>query len=247
MNAVLGPDARARLECPMPGTESARKATIGFGGQEPMSREIRKAIIELKRDEIDRLVEARIEAGEDPLQVLDECREGMNAVGDLYQKGDYFLAELILSAEVFKAAVAILEPHLARVRPPERLGTVLLATLKGDIHDLGKNIFATMLEAQGFEIVDMGVDVPPKRVLEKVEETRPDFVGFSALISTAFDSMKEAVDILAASGLRERLKIMLGGGVTNATVKDYVGADFQTVDATEGVRFCMNTMEGERR
>jgi len=212
-----------------------------------MSQEIRKAIIELKRDEIASLVNARLANGEDPLQVLNECREGMNAVGDLYQSGDYFLAELMLSAEVFKAAVAILEPHLARVRPPERLGRVLLATLKGDIHDLGKNIFATMLKAQGFEIVDMGVDVPPKLVLEKVKETRPDFVGFSALISTAFDSMKEAVDMLKEDHLRDQLTIMVGGGVTNSTVKDYVGANFQTVDATEGVRYCMNTMEGRRR
>jgi methylmalonyl-CoA mutase cobalamin-binding domain/chain len=212
-----------------------------------MSREIRKAIIELKRDEITSLVTARLENGKDPLRVLNECREGMNAVGDLYQRGDFFLAELMLSAEVFKAAVAILEPHLARVRPPELLGKVLLATLKGDIHDLGKNIFATLLKAQGFEIVDMGVDVPPKLVLEKVKETRPDFVGFSALISTAFESMKEAVDILEANGLRDRLAIMVGGGVTNSTVKDYVGADFQSVDATEGVRYCMKMLEGERR
>ena len=211
-----------------------------------MSQEIRKAIIELKRDQITSLVDARLEKGEDPLQVLNECRGGMNAVGDLYQRGDYFLAELMLSAEVFKAAVAILEPHLARVRPPEVLGKVLLATLKGDIHDLGKNIFATMLKAQGFEIVDMGVDVPPKLVLEKVKETRPDFVGFSALISTAFDSMKEAVDVLKEDSLRDQLTIMVGGGVTNSTVKDYVGADFQTVDATEGVRYCMNVIEGER-
>jgi methylmalonyl-CoA mutase cobalamin-binding domain/chain len=212
-----------------------------------MSQEIRKAIIELKRDEITSLVKARLERGEDPLQVLDECREGMNAVGDLYQEGDYFLAELMLSAEVFKAAVAILEPHLARIRPPELLGRVLLATPKGDIHDLGKNIFATMLEAQGFEIVDMGVDVSPNLVLAKVKETRPDFVGFSTLISTTFDSMKEAVDMLEANDLRNRLAIMVGGGVTNSTVKDYVGADFQTVDATEGVRYCMNMVEGKRR
>jgi methylmalonyl-CoA mutase cobalamin-binding domain/chain len=212
-----------------------------------MSREIKKAIIELKRDEITGLVNARLEKGDDPLQVLNECRDGLNAVGDLYQRGDYFLAELMLSAEVFKAAVAILEPHLARVRPPELVGKVLLATLKGDIHDLGKNILATLLKAQGFEIVDMGVDVPPKLVLEKVKETRPDFVGFSALISTAFDTMKEAVVMLEANGLRDRLRIMVGGGVTNSTVKDYVGADFQTVDATEGVRYCMKMLEGERR
>jgi len=210
-----------------------------------MSQELRKAIVELRRDEIRSLVKARIDKGEDPLQILNECRQGMNAVGDLYQKGDYFLAELMLSAEVFKGAVAILEPHLARARPSKPLGKVLLATLKGDIHDLGKNIFATMLKAQGFEIIDMGVDVPPKLVLEKVKETSPDFVGFSALITNAFDSMKEAVDMLEANSLRDQFKIMVGGGVTNLSVKDYIGADFQTVDAMKGVRYCMDIIKGE--
>ena len=210
-----------------------------------MSQELMKAIVELKRDEIKGLVKARIDKGEDPLQILNECRQGMNEVGDLYQKGDYFLAELMLSAEVFKGAVALLEPHLARARPSKPLGKVLLATLKGDIHDLGKNIFATMLKAQGFEIIDMGVDVHPKLVLEKVKETSPDFVGFSALISNAFDSMKEAVDTLEANSLRDQFKIMVGGGVTNSSVKDYIRADFQTIDAMEGVRYCMDTIKGE--
>jgi methanogenic corrinoid protein MtbC1 len=196
----------------------------------------------LKRDEVIRTVEARLESGEDPLKILDQCRQGMSTVGDLFQAGDYYLAELMLSAEVFKAAVAILNPQLKKAGPSESQGKVVLGTLKGDIHDLGKNIFATLLNAHGFEVHDLGVDVSPTSVLEKVKEVRPEFLGFSALITYAFDSMKEAADQLREAGLRDQLKLMVGGGVTSPQVKDYIGADFQTVDAAEGVKYCMEIM-----
>lgn len=202
-------------------------------------------IVELKRDEAAEAVRTRLEKGEDPIQVLEECRKGMTIVGDRFQAGEYFLAELLLSAEIFKRAVAILDPHLAQARSSKPLGKVVLATLKGDIHDLGKNIVATLLRAHAFEVHDLGVDVAPALVIEKVRETRPDFVGFSVLITTAFDSMKEAANMLATAGLRDQLKIMVGGGVTTPVVKDYVGADFQTVDAMEGVTYCMKVMGGK--
>jgi methanogenic corrinoid protein MtbC1 len=117
--------------------------------------------------------------------------------------------------------------------------------LRGDIHDLGKNIVATLLRAQGFEVYDLGVDVDPAVVVKKVKETRPEFVGFSVLITTAFDSMKEAADMLVEAGLRRQLKLMIGGGVTTPMVRDYVGADFQTTDAMEGVAYCMKAMRGK--
>jgi methylmalonyl-CoA mutase cobalamin-binding domain/chain len=210
-----------------------------------MAGELSTYVVELKRDEVIQTIKARLDKGEDPLEILDECRLGMTTVGDRFQAGDYYLAELMLSAEVFTAAVAILDPHLAKARPSEPLGKVLLVTLKGDIHDLGKNIVATLLEAHGFEVHDLGVDVPPARVLEKVKEVQPDLVGFSALITNAFDSMKEAADLLQEAGLRNRLKLMVGGGVTTTDVKDYIGADFQTVDATEGVAYCRKVMGGK--
>jgi len=212
-----------------------------------MSGELSNAIVELKRDEVAAAVKSRAEKGEDPIQILEECRRGMTIVGERFQKGDYFLAELMLSAEIFKAATAILEPSLARVRPSEPLGSVVLATMKGDIHDLGKNIVAIMLKAQGFEVHDLGVDVAPGLVVDKVRETAPDFVGFSALITTSFDSMKQAAEMLHEAGLRGQFKLMIGGGVTTPAVRDYVGADFQTTDATEGVAYCIDVMTGERR
>ena len=210
-----------------------------------MSEELAKLLVELKRDEALDLVKTKIKKGEDAIRILENCRQGMSIVGDLYEKGDYFLAEMILSAEIFKEAVAILNPYLIKSAPEKPLGKVILATLQGDIHDLGKNIVATMLRAQGFEVNDLGVDVDPIQVIEKVKEISPDFLGFSALITTSFKGMKEAAEMLEEAGLRDKLKLMVGGGVTTPMVKEYIGADFQTLDAIQGVKYCIKTIGGK--
>jgi len=202
-------------------------------------------IVDLKRDEAIALVKGKVDQGEDPLIIMEECRCGMTTVGDRFQQGDYYLAELMLSAEIFKAVAAILEPHLAKVSPEKPRGKVILATMKGDIHDLGKNIVATLLRAHSFEVHDLGVDVPPAVLFDSVKLIKPDFVGFSVLITLAFDSMKEATNMLEQAGIRDQFKLMIGGGVTTPTLKDYIGADFQTVDATEGVVYCMRTTGGQ--
>jgi len=201
-------------------------------------------VIEFEQDAVEEAVRNRAEKGDDPLKILEECRKGMTIVGDRFQKGDYYLAELMLSGAIFKSAMSILQPYLIKARPSKPLGKVTLATLKGDIHDLGKDIVATLLKAHGFEVQDLGVDVPPDRVIENVKETKPDFVGFSALISTAFHSMKNAADMLTEAGLRNQVKLMVGGGVTTPLVRDYVGADFQTTDAMQGVEYCLKASGG---
>ena len=212
-----------------------------------MNSDLAAAIVELRRDEVLAEIKSRMAGGQDPLRTLEECRQGMATVGERFQKGDYFLAELMLSAEIFKEAMTILHPHLAKSRPTKPLAKVVLATLKGDIHNLGKDIMATLLEAHGFEVHDLGVDVPPSLVLAKVREIKPQFVGFSALITTAFPYMKEAAEMMREAGLRQEIKLMIGGGVTTAMTKEYVGADFQTTDAMEGVAYCLNEMEGRTR
>lgn len=204
-----------------------------------MSEELAAALVELRRDEVLKTVKDRTDRGDDPLKILEECRRGMTIVGDRFQSGEFYLAEMMLAAEIFKGVVSILDPHMEKVRPPRPLGKVVLATMKGDIHDLGKDILATLLRAQGFEVHDLGVDVLPSVVLDKVKEVQPEFVGFSALITSAFASMKEASELLVESGLRDRLRLMVGGGVTTPTVKEHIGADFQTLDAMEGVNYCL--------
>lgn len=211
-----------------------------------MSEALSLALVALKRDEVVALVKTRAASGEDPFAILEECRHGMNVVGERFQAGDYYLAELLLSAEIFKAAVAILDPYLAKAGPHEPLGTVVLATMRGDIHDLGKNIVATLLRAYGFDVHDLGVNVAPALLVEKVKQIRPDFVGLSVLLTTAFGSMKEAVELLVQAGVRNQLTLLIGGGVTTPAVKEYVGADFQTTDATEGVAYCVRTANDTR-
>ncbi len=210
-----------------------------------MPQELAEALVELKRDTVLSAVKSRAAGGEDPLQIVEECRQGMTMVGERFRSGDYFLAELILSGETFKEAVGILKPYLAHARPAVPLGKVVLATMKGDIHDLGKNILGILLEAQGFQVFDLGVDVQPISVVDKVKEVKPDFVGFSALITSAFPSMKEAAELLEEAGLRAQVKLMIGGGVTSPIVKEYVGADFHTLDAAEGVAYCLQTKGGK--
>jgi len=210
-----------------------------------MSESLPIALVELRLDDVLDEVKSRVRRGEDALQVLEDCRRGMTIVGDRFQKGEYFLAELMLSAEIFKKAVTILDPHLDKARSSKPTGKVVLATLKGDVHDLGKNILVTLFKAQGFEVYDLGVDVEPAVIVEKVKEVRPDFVGFSTLITTAFGHMKEAAEMLQEAGLRAHLKLLIGGAVTTPMVKDYVGADFQTLDAVEGLRYCVAVIEGK--
>jgi len=210
-----------------------------------VSEDLCTAIVELDADAVPAIVTRRLEAGEDALEILEDCRRGMIVVGERFREGEYFLSELIISAELFKKAVALLDPELAKARSSEITGKVVLATMKGDIHDLGKNILTTLLRVHAFEVHDLGVDVEPREVIEKVREVEPDFVGFSSLITSSYASTKQAVEMLEAEGLRDGLQILLGGGVTTADLKEYVGADFQTLDAAAGVAFCLEQMAGE--
>lgn len=211
-----------------------------------MLEDLATGFVELKKNEVLETINARIERGDDVLDLLGDARRGMTAVGDQFQEGTLYLAEMMLAAEIFKEVVAMLKPHLDRARPPEPLGTVVLATPKGDIHDLGKDILAILLQGQGFEVFDLGVDVHPSLIIEKVREVKPDFVGFSALITTAFASMKQTTEIFEKEDLRDTFKLMVGGGVTSPMLKDHIGADFQTTDAMEGLAYCLKVMEEKR-
>jgi 5-methyltetrahydrofolate--homocysteine methyltransferase len=201
-------------------------------------------LVELEREKLLSEVNERLNQKEDPLKIFEECKQGMELVGEKYKNKEYFLAELMLSGDLFREAMELIEPYLGKMQPEEDVkGKILLATIKGDIHDLGKNILATLLKLEGFEVYDLGVDVNPDIVIEKVKEIQPDFLGFSSLLTITFDPMKEVIDKLEKAGLRDKLKIMVGGGITTPLVKDFVGADFQTVDAMEGVQFCLETIK----
>ena len=209
-----------------------------------MISDLTNNLVELEREKVLSEVKERLNRNEDPLKIFEECKQGMELVGEKYKKKEYFLAELMLSGDLFREAMELIEPYLGEMKPEEDIkGKILLATIQGDIHDLGKNILATLLKLEGFEVYDLGVDVNPDIVIEKIKEIQPDFLGFSSLLTITFDPMKEVIDKLEKAGLRDKLKILVGGGITTPLVKDYIGADFQTIDAMEGVQFCLETIK----
>lgn len=209
-----------------------------------MTSDLTKNLVELERDKVLSEVKERLNHNEDPMKIFEECKEGMELIGEKYKKKEYFLAELMLSGDLFREVMEIIEPKLGKVQIEGDIkGKVLLATIQGDIHDLGKNILGTLLKIEGFEVHDLGVDVNPDIIVEKVREIQPDFLGFSALLTITFDPMKEVIDKLEKAGLRDKMKILVGGGITTPLVKDYTGADFQTVDAMEGVEYCLEIIK----
>ena len=162
--------------------------------------------------------------GTDPLQIFDACRKGMVAVGERYETGDYYVSDLMLAAEIFKQVTAILEPAMAGTVAETR-GTVVIGTVQGDIHDIGKDLVVGMLRAGGFDVHDLGVDVAPAAFVSKVQETGAQVLALSGLLTIAFDSMKATVAAADGAGLRPAVKIMVGGGPVDETVCRYTGAD----------------------
>jgi methanogenic corrinoid protein MtbC1 len=200
-----------------------------------MSGELMKAIAELEEKEALKLTKEKLDRGEEPHLILDESRSGMEIVGKRFGEGTYFLPELIFSAEIFKEITEIVKPRLKKDVQTKRLGKAIIGTVAGDIHDIGKDIVVFMLDVNGFEVYDLGVDVPPKKFVEKIRETNARVVGLSGFLTLAFDSMKETVDVIKAAGLRDKVKIMIGGGQIDEEIKKYTGADAYGKDAMAAV------------
>jgi methylmalonyl-CoA mutase cobalamin-binding domain/chain len=199
---------------------------------------IAEALSGLHFEDVKDFADQAIKGGQDPMRILEECRAGMEIVGELYSAGVYFLAELIIAGEIFKEVVADLEPLLAEGRLHAVLGPVVIGTPQGDIHDIGKNIVTTLLRVAGFEVHDLGVDVAPEAFVREVSSSGARVVAMSALITPTFDSMREVVESLAESGLREGRFVIIGGGPTTPEVRDYVGADAWTLNPKQGVDLC---------
>jgi methanogenic corrinoid protein MtbC1 len=209
-----------------------------------MSGELIEAIAELEEKEALRLTKEKLNRGEEPRLILDESRSGMEIVGERFSEGTYFLPELIFSAEIFREITEIVKPRLRKDVQAKRLGKVIIGTVAGDIHDIGKDIVVFMLDVNGFEVYDLGVDVSPKKFVEKIRETNAPVVGLSGFLTLAFDSMKETVDIIRAAGLRDKVKIMIGGGQIDEEIKKYTGADAYGKDAMAAVSLTKAWLRG---
>jgi methanogenic corrinoid protein MtbC1 len=197
----------------------------------------------MKEKEALQIADEFLAKGEDPNKILDLSSEAMQVVGERYQEGTYFLPELIMSGEMLRKIGEVLKPHLAaRQDQTKKLGTVVLGTVRGDIHDIGKDIVGFMLEVNGFEVVDLGIDQPEENFVEAVKEHHPQVLALSGFLSVAFDSMKSTIEQVEAAGLRKDLRVIIGGGQMDDTVRKYTGADAYGDDAMAAVAFAKDTV-----
>jgi methanogenic corrinoid protein MtbC1 len=200
-----------------------------------MSDKLVHAIADMREEEALKLVKEMVESGAEPMAILDAAREAMGIVGQRYEEGTYFLPELMLSGEMLNQITDILKPELAKLPEIKRHGKVLIGTVRGDIHDIGKNIVTFMLDVNGFEVLDLGVDVSPQQFVEAIQDFGPQVIGLSGFLTLAFDTMKETVEAIEKAGLRDGVKIMIGGGQVNEEIQKYAGADAYGRDAMAGV------------
>jgi methanogenic corrinoid protein MtbC1 len=200
-----------------------------------MSKELVNAIAEMREQEALKLAKEMLESGADPLAILDAAREAMDIVGQRYEEETYFLPELILAGVMLSQITDIVKPEVTKAPEVERLGKVVMGTVEGDIHDIGKDIVVFMLDVNGFEVLDLGVDVPPQKFVEAIKDFGPQVVGLSGFLNLAFDAMKGTVEAIRTAGLRDKVKIMIGGGQMSEQIRNYTGADAYGKDAMAGV------------
>ncbi len=195
-----------------------------------------EAIVELDIDSIVGLCKNAIESGIQPYDiVINGMAKGMEIVGQKYEDGEYYLAELIMAGETMKEGMTFLEPHLAE-SDMKKAGTIIVGTVKGDLHDIGKNVFVSLLKAQNYEVIDLGVDISPEQFIEAVKEHKPNLVAMSALLTTTMVEMENVVKQLKEAGLRDSVKIIIGGAPLNQKYATGIGADAAATDAVEGIR-----------
>jgi methanogenic corrinoid protein MtbC1 len=177
-----------------------------------------------------------------PVSILGACQQALRVVGERYERQEYFLSGLIMAGELFKEVLDLVQPRQEESQPGTAAGTVVLGTVAGDIHDIGKNMFGTSLRGFEFKVIDLGVDVSPERFLAEVSRSRPDVVCLSGLIMAAFESMKATVRLLRSQEehLGYRPPVVLGGSIIDGRVCQYAGADSWSTDAMEGVRICQD-------
>jgi 5-methyltetrahydrofolate--homocysteine methyltransferase len=200
------------------------------------SKELLDAIVNLQEAESVARTKQLLEKGIDPLDILADCREGMTVIGGRFEREEAFLPELIMAGEILKSISEIIKPVMSQGPQQEILGKVVIGTVQGDIHDIAKDIVVFMLDINGFEVYDLGVDVPPQVFIDKVREVDADVLGLSGFLTLAYDPMKHTVEALRSAGLEKDIKVMIGGGQVDDYAREYTGADAWGADAMSAVR-----------
>jgi trimethylamine corrinoid protein len=199
-----------------------------------MALELVNAIADLNETQALAIVKNRLSAGEDPLTILEDTRQATERVGRRFASGEYYIPDLIYSGVILRGITELVKPKLVKAEV-KGMGKIVMGTVAGDIHNIGKDIVTFMLGANGFEVFDLGVDVPAEKFVQKLQETGASIVGLSGLLTVVYDTMKETVNAIRAAGLRDKVKIMIGGGMINEEVRAFTGADAFGRDAMEGV------------
>lgn len=210
-----------------------------------MAKDLANTLADLEEKEAMEIVKQRLNAGEDPLKILDDARRGMGIVGKRLETREYFIPDLIYSGEILKEVTETVKPKLSKAGEVKRLGKIVIGTVEGDIHDIGKDIVTFMLDINGFEVHDLGVDIPAQKFVDKIKDTNSSIVGLSGFLTLAFDSMKETIAAIKAAGLRDKVKIMVGGGLIDEEIRKYTGADAYGRDAVAAVSLAKNWVGGK--
>jgi methanogenic corrinoid protein MtbC1 len=200
-----------------------------------MAKDLSKALADLKEDEAVAIAREKLNAGTDPMAILEEARRGMETVGKRFSASEYFIPDLVYSGEILKKINEIVKPKLAKEGMVKRSGKVIIGTVAGDIHDIGKDIVVFMLDVSGFEVIDLGVDVPVPKFVATIKQSGAPIVGLSGFLTLAYDAMKQTIEAIKADGLRDKVKIMIGGGQITDDIVKYTGADAYGKDAVAGV------------
>jgi methanogenic corrinoid protein MtbC1 len=200
-----------------------------------MSDSLIDAMSTMREEEALSIARALLDGDEDPLKLLDACSTAMEIVGKRFEEGTYFLPELMLAGDMLKQISAMVKPKLQGESTSGKRGKVLMGTVEGDIHDIGKDIVTFLLEVNGFEVRDIGIDVHPDTFVEEIKTFKPQVVGMSGLLTLAYDAMKRTVQAIEEAGLRDTVKIMIGGGQVSEKVRVHAGADAFGRDAMEGI------------
>jgi 5-methyltetrahydrofolate--homocysteine methyltransferase len=201
-----------------------------------MAKDLTTILADLEEEEALRIARERLDGNDDPMGILSDARKGMEIVGQRFASGEYFIPDLIYSGEILKQISDLVKPKLTQTTAEtKRLGKIVLGTVAGDIHDIGLNIVDFMLDINGFEVYNLGIDVPVQNFVDKVKETDASIVALSGFLTLAFDSMKETIEAIEAAGLRSKVRIMIGGGQIDEQIKKYTGADAYGRDAMAAV------------
>ncbi|MGD0232924.1 MAG: cobalamin-dependent protein [Syntrophorhabdales bacterium] len=199
-----------------------------------------KGLVELMSDLMEEealaFVKEKIAQGADPNQILDDARSAMEVVGKRFESCEYFIPDLMMAGEILKEISELVKPLMVKEKGAQKSGKVIIGTVAGDIHDIGKDIVTFMLDVSGFDVLDLGIDVPVETFVAKIKEFQPQVVGLSGFLTLAFDSMKQTVEAIDKAGLRDKVKIMIGGGQIDDEVRKYVKADAYGKDAVAGVQ-----------